>query len=55
VRVLSRLFRRLFLEKLQAAFAAGELRFCGALARLVEAPAFAQWSGRIATGRVGRL
>jgi hypothetical protein len=42
VRVLSRLFRRLFLEKLRAAFAAGELRFFGALARLADAPAFAQ-------------
>jgi hypothetical protein len=40
VRVLSRLFRRLFLEKLRAAFAAGELAFFGALARLAPAPAF---------------
>jgi hypothetical protein len=42
VRVLSRLFRRLFLEKLRAAFAAGELRFFGTLARLADAPAFTQ-------------
>ncbi len=40
VRVLSRLFRRLFLEKLRAAFAAGELRFFGTLARLADPPAF---------------
>jgi len=38
VRVLSRRFRTLFLAQLQAVFAAGELRFCGALAAL-EAPA----------------
>jgi hypothetical protein len=47
VRVLSRLFRRLFPEKLQAAFAAGELRFCGALAQLVEPPTFAQCLARL--------
>jgi hypothetical protein len=40
--VLSRLFRRLFLERLQAAFAARELSFFGALARLADARAFAQ-------------
>jgi hypothetical protein len=40
VRVLSRLFRRLFLEKLEAAFGAGRLAFFGALARLVDAAAF---------------
>ena len=34
VRVLSRRFRELFLERLQAAFEAGELRFFGALAEL---------------------
>ena len=39
-RVLSRLFRRLFLEKLRAAFEAGELVFFSALARLAAAPAF---------------
>jgi hypothetical protein len=40
VRVLSRLFRRLFLEKLRAAFEAGELGFFGALARFADAPIF---------------
>jgi len=40
VRVLSRLFRRLFLGTLRAAFEAGELVFFGALARLAPAPAF---------------
>ena len=42
VRVLSRLFRRLFLEHLQAVFEAGELGFYGALAGLAEPAAFAQ-------------
>src|SRR4051794_24779086 len=42
VRVLSRLFRRLFLEKLQAAFDAGRLAFFGALAGLAAAPIFAR-------------
>jgi hypothetical protein len=42
VRVLSRLFRRLFLEKLRAAFEAGELAFFGVLARLADAPVFAR-------------
>ena len=41
VRVLSRLFRRLFLEHLQAAFDAGKLRFFGDLAGLAEPTAFA--------------
>jgi hypothetical protein len=36
VRVLSRLFRRLFLEALQAAFSFGKLAFCGELAGLDE-------------------
>ena len=40
VRVLSRLFRRLFLEELGAAFAAGELGFFGELAALAEPAAF---------------
>jgi len=40
VRVLSRLFRRLFLEKLAAAHAAGELRFFGNHAPLADAQAF---------------
>ena len=41
VRVLSRLFRRLFLAQLQAAYEVGELGFFGDLARLVEPAAFA--------------
>ena len=42
VRVLSRLFRRLFLRQLQAAFDAGNLGFFGSLAGLADAAAFAQ-------------
>src|SRR3954453_14801173 len=42
VRVLSRLFRRLFLENLKAAFEAGRLKFFGALAGLAAAPVFAR-------------
>ena len=41
VRVLSRLFRRLFLEGLTAAFTAGELQFFGDLAPLNDTKAFA--------------
>ncbi len=40
--MLSRLFRRLFLEQLQAAFEAGELGFYGALVELAEPAAFAR-------------
>lgn len=40
IRVLSRLFRRLFLERLQAAHAAGQLRFSGGLGSLGDAEAF---------------
>jgi Putative transposase len=40
VRVLSRLFLRLFLEKLKAAFEAGRLAFFSALANLAAAPVF---------------
>src|SRR5258708_26563329 len=40
VRVLSRLFRRLFLEKLRAAFDAGRLAFFGTLCRLADPPVF---------------
>jgi hypothetical protein len=39
--VLSRLYRRLFLTRLQAAFDAGQLRFFGDLARLAAPPIFA--------------
>jgi Putative transposase/Transposase zinc-binding domain len=42
VRVLSRLYRRLFLERLQAAFEVGDLSFFGNLAPLVEPCAFAE-------------
>lgn len=42
VRVLSRLFRRLFIERLQAAHAAGQLRFFGDLAPLHDAGRFAE-------------
>jgi hypothetical protein len=43
VRVLSRLFRRLFLEALDHAFAAGKLHFFGELEALNEAASFAQY------------
>lgn len=42
VRVLSRLFRRLFLDQLRAAFEAGELGFFGALADLAEPVTFSR-------------
>jgi Putative transposase/Transposase zinc-binding domain len=42
VRVLSRLFRRLFLEELRAAFAAGDLGFFGDLAELASPVTFAR-------------
>jgi len=42
VRVLSRLFRRLFLDQLRAAFEAGELGFFGQLTELAEPAAFAR-------------
>ena len=43
VRVLSRLFRRRFLEALAAAHQRGQLRFFGDDAALADAQAFAQW------------
>ncbi|MCP5080296.1 MAG: IS91 family transposase, partial [Alphaproteobacteria bacterium] len=43
VRVLSRLFRRLFLENLLDAYHAGELRFFGELQTLAEVKAFTDW------------
>ena len=43
VRVLSRLFRRLFLEELRALHRAGALAFFGDLAGLADAGAFAAW------------
>ena len=47
VRVLSRRFRTLFLDRLRAAFGAGELRFSGALANLTEPRAFAERLGAL--------
>ncbi|MDD2927225.1 IS91 family transposase [Rhodoferax sp.] len=43
VRVLSRLFRRRFLEELGAAYRAGELQFFGEYADLTDAKTFAKW------------
>lgn len=43
VRVLSRLFRRRFLEELQRVHLAGQLQFFGANAQLADAKVFAQW------------
>jgi hypothetical protein len=43
VRVLSRLFRRRFLESLEQAYHAGRLQFFGEFAHLVEPVAFAEW------------
>ncbi len=42
-RVLSRLFRRLFLEKLVATYAVGRLQFLGAHANLADRDAFAEY------------
>lgn len=43
VRVLSRLFRRRFLEELSAAYRAGQLQFFGEYAELTDAKSFAKW------------
>jgi hypothetical protein len=43
VKVLSQLFRRLFLERLEQAYAAGKLRCCGDLAPLADPAAFARY------------
>jgi hypothetical protein len=43
VRVLSHLFRRLFVQELEAAHRAGKLQFFGEYAHLVDPKAFAQW------------
>ena len=48
VRVLSRLFRRLFLQSLHEAFDEGQLRFAGALEALSDGHAFA---GHLAAAR----
>ena len=47
VRVLSKLFRRLFLENLQVAFEAGQLGFFGALAKLDDPATFADHLRRL--------
>ena len=47
VRVLARLFRRLFLRELENAFGAGKLRFFGKLANLAEPQAFARRLGEL--------
>ncbi len=47
VKVLGRLFRRLFIERLAEAFATGRLRFSGDLAPLAEADAFAAHCARL--------
>ena len=47
VRVLSRLFRRRFLEALSQAHAAGQLQFFGEYANLTDASAFADWLARL--------
>ena len=54
VPVLSRLFRRLFLEGLNAAYQAGRLRFFADQAALAQPAAF-QTPRRTAQGRMGRL
>ena len=51
VRVLSKLFRRLMLDKLAAAHAAHELRFFGEHAPLVDADAFAAFLAPLQTAR----
>ena len=43
VRVLSRLFRRRFLEELSATYGRGQLQFFGEFAKLSDAPSFAAW------------
>ena len=55
VRVLSRLFRRLFLERLAAAHDAGRLHFFGDHAPLAERQRLRRLSGAAAQRRVGRL
>ena len=42
MRVLARLYRRLFLERLEAAFTTGRLRFFGNLARFGDPAVFAE-------------
>ncbi|MDW3689296.1 transposase, partial [Cupriavidus sp. CV2] len=49
VRVLSRLFRRRFLEAVQAAHGQGQLQFFGDYAALADPAAFAQWIAPLRT------
>ena len=55
VRVLSRLFRRRFLEELEKAHRAGQLQFFGEYAQLADATAFADWLRAAAEVRMGGL
>ena len=55
VGVLSRLFRRLILEKLAAAHAAGALRFFGKHAALSNAPAFAAYLAPLRNSEWGSI
>ncbi len=55
VRVLSRLFRRRFLEELLRVHQAGKLQFFGEHAALADAKAFKAWLAPLRTVRVGRL
>jgi putative transposase/transposase-like zinc-binding protein len=50
VKVLSALFRRLFLEALEKAYAAGELQFCAELRALADPQVFARWLMPLKTG-----
>jgi hypothetical protein len=43
VRVLSRLFRRRFLEELEATYRRGQLRFFGEYVHLNDVAAFTKW------------
>ena len=55
VRVLSLLFRRLFLEQLQAAFDAGQLHFFNALEAAAKSRCLCPLSGSSTKGQVGSL
>ena len=55
VRVLSRLFRRRFLEELQQAHGRGQLQFFGEYAGSADAAAFAEWLAPLREVRMGRL
>jgi hypothetical protein len=49
VRVLSRLFRRRFIEELARLHGAGQLRCCGTLAELADASSFERWLATLRT------